>query len=123
MKLVDREFIETVMADDNPDFVIVLKRNTKKMPDLYDRVVWSLSEQKYIYGDERDYTTFKGEYSTPTFNDSDEHKDMLKECYRKSLTVCKSAFYDIDGKLYEIADPSKPHILLYDINEHPEYLR
>lgn len=122
MKLVGDDYIDTVMSDNNIDFVVVFKRQSKHIPEYADRVVWSISEQRYVYGDEYKYTVLVGDEQIPTFDASEENKESIKNSYRKGLTLCGSAFYDVDGKLYEIVDPSKPHVLLYDINKHPEYL-
>ena len=122
LKLVDRVYIDTIMSDNNIDFVVVFKRQSKNIPERADRVVWCISEQKYIYGDEFKYTVLVGEDEKPKFDASDKNKERVKNSYRRGLTLCGSAFYDVDGKLYEIVNPLEPHVLLYDINEHPEYL-
>lgn len=118
-----QEFVETPMSDNNPDLVVIIKKPGKKCPDAFSRVCWSISRQEYVYGSESSYTMFDYHNNGRYYDDSDENIKGEKNAYRMGVTPCESAFYDEDGCLYEIEDPSMPHKLIYDINEHPEYLR
>ena len=118
-----KEFVNTPMSDDNPDLVVVLKKPGIRCPECFTRVCWSISRQEYIYGSEAEFTILDYPNNKRYYDDSEKMLKLSKEVYRKGITACDSAFYDEYGCLYEIEDPSMPHKLIYDINEHPEYLR
>lgn len=100
--------------DDNPDIVVALKRESKRIPYRYDRVIWSKKEKRFIYGDPEEYVVYVGEEETPKLDTSIESQNQVKECYRVGLTQCESSFYDDGTRLYEVTDVSKEHKLIFD---------
>lgn len=100
--------------DDNPDIVVALKRESKRIPYLYDRIVWSKKEKRFIYGDPEEYVVYVGEEETPKLDTSIMIQNIIKDSYRTGLTQCESSFYDDGTRLYEVADVSQEHKLIFD---------
>ncbi|MBQ8246370.1 MAG: hypothetical protein IJZ42_04490 [Lachnospiraceae bacterium] len=105
------------LDDDYPEIVVVLKRESKRIPGQYDRIVWHKTEQRFIYGDPEEYMVFHGEDSEPTLDVSIKIQNVIKDSYKTGLTQCGSSFYDDGTKLYEVADTAKEHKLIFDASK------
>ena len=117
--------------DDNPDIVVALKRESKRIPYQYDRVVWSKKEKRFIYGDPEEYVVYvtpedkQGEEcDLSTFEDCNDCipkldtsiriQNIIKDSYRTGLTQCGSSFYDDGTRLYEVVDVGDEHKLIFE---------
>lgn len=106
------------MLDNNDyDVVVALYRESTKIPNKYDRIVWCKSEKRFIYGDTESYMVYHGDEEESKLDITEDTQDIIKDCYKTGLTQCGSSFYDDgDGRLYEVKDVSQPHILIFDAN-------
>ena len=102
------------LDDNNSDIVVAVSRQSKKIPEKFDRVVWSKKENCFIYGDIESYMIYHGDDDEPWLDTDEKSKRLIRDGYKTGLTQCGSSFYDDGTRLYEVCDLSKEHMLLFD---------
>ena len=104
------------LDNSNPDIIVVFEQESIRFPGEFDRVVWSKTEDRFIYGDENEYHMYEGDEEIPVFNTSIEGQKMIETCYRRGLTHCKAVIFDRENKLYKISDIGQEPELIFDAN-------
>jgi len=105
------------LDNNNPDIIVVFNVESSKFPGEFDRVVWSKKENRFIYGDEREYHIFIGDDNIPSFDTSAEIQNIIADCYKSGLNHCKAVIFDRDNKLYKISDVGQEPELIFDANK------
>ena len=106
------------LDDNNLDIIVIVNRQSSKIPERFDRVVWSKTEKKFIYGDTEEYMVRHGDNDDIWLDTDVDIQKINKDSYRTGLTQCGSSFYDDGKKLYEMSSLSAEHKLLFDASKH-----
>lgn len=104
------------LDNSNPDIIVVFEQESIRFPGEFDRVVWSKTEDRFIYGDENEYHMYEGDEEIPVFNTSIEGQKLIETCYRRGLTHCGAVIFDRENKLYKISDIGQEPELIFDAN-------
>ena len=108
------------LDDNNPDIIVVLNRQSDTDPDDIDRIVWSKTENKFIYGHRNTYMVRHGDNDDIWLDTDEDMQNSVRYSYRMGLTQCGSSFYDDGKKLYEMSSLSAEHKLLFDASNIDE---
>lgn len=108
------------LDDNNPDIIVIVNRQSSKIPERFDRVVWSKTEKKFIYGDTEEYMVRHGDNDDIWLDTDVDTQKINKDSYKTGLTQCGSSFYDDGKKLYEMSNLSAEHKLLFDASKIDE---
>ena len=108
------------LDNNNPDIIVIVNRQSSKIPERFDRVVWSKTEKKFIYGDTEEYMVRHGDNDDIWLDTDEDTQDSVRYSYRMGLTQCGSSFYDDGKKLYEVSSLSAEHKLLFDASNIDE---
>ena len=59
-----------ILDSNDSDLVVALYRESPKKDGQYDRIVWCISEQRFIYRDKQEYMVYPGEDEEPFLDTS-----------------------------------------------------
>ena len=102
------------LDNNNPDIIVVFEQESVRLPGRFDRVVWSKTEGRFIYGEEWEYHISVGDEDIPVFDTSIEIQNHIAECYKRGLTQCGAVLFDKNNKLYKISDIGQEPELIFD---------